>query len=254
MLKPILRFCLRNSIRAREILEAVRGALIELSLEELEKKGEKATLSRISVMTGLNRRDVTRILRQGVKIDNQSNLVTRVLGQWEQDLRFASPAHKPKVLSYKGDKSEFKKLVKSISKDINPATMLYELKRMGAVEESKEGIRLVKSVNYFQQSPEKGLGLLSRDMNTFVEAVEENLFQTQETRNLHLRTEYDNIFKSDLPVIRKWLFETGAHFHKQARDFLSQFDKDINPTPDKDGGAKVVLGAFSWTSQEKNDD
>ncbi|RIL12652.1 MAG: hypothetical protein DCC75_00075 [Proteobacteria bacterium] len=54
---------------------------------------------------------------------------------------------------------------------------------------------------------------------------------------------------SALPAIRKWLLNQGIQLHKRARIYLSRFDRDLNPSPDK-GGARVVVGAFSWTSKE----
>ena len=66
------------------------------------------------------------------------------------------------------------------------------------------------------------------------------------------RTEYDNISISDFPEIRKWLIKEGAAFHNKARGYLSQFDLDINPKPDHEGGARVTVGTFSYT-EEKGD-
>ena len=140
-----------------------------------------------------------------------------------------------------------------MNKDVNHATLLFELERLGVLKRVASGAKLIRGVNYVNKTPGKGIELLARDNDTLVQAVEENLFEAQETRNLHLRTEYDNIFREDIPKIREWLFSQGALFHKRAREYLSKFDKDINPRSEKEGGGTVVISAFSWTSKPSGD-
>ena len=198
-------------------------------------------------MTGMNRREVTRIYREGVSIESMPNLSRRVLNRWEQDERYLNKANKPKVLSYKGESSEFNQLVESVTKDMKPATMLFELERIGAVKRGKKTVRLVQSIAQHQGHADRGLDLLARDVDTLIHAVEENLFTPSDPRNLHLRTEFDNIYEEDVPKIKAWMRQQGALFHKRAREYLSRFDKDINRDFEKKGGARVVIGAFSWT-------
>ena len=51
-----------------------------------------------------------------------------------------------------------------------------------------------------------------------------------------------------MPIIRQWLLEKGLEFHKMARDFMSQFDQDMNPVPGDPGGGRVCLGSFSLST------
>ena len=90
-----------------------------------------------------------------------------------------------------------------------------------------------------------GYNLLSADLNSLARTVDENLSAPEEQKNLHARTEFDNIYYKDLPTIRKWLLEEGTRFHDKARSFLAQYDQDIVPDRGGDAGAFVVLGAFS---------
>ncbi len=248
LLAPVVRFCLRNSINFQEVLEALKAAFVELSARAIIEDGEKVTVSRMSIMTGLNRRDVTRISRHGPAEKLQVNLVTRVIGQWQHDPRFQSKGKKARVLSYTGEDCEFKSLVEAVSKDMNPATMLFELKRLGLVELTRDGVKLIKGFQDFHEVPERALDLLARDLGTLTQAVEENIFKNPEPRNLHLRTEYDNIFLEDLPHIREWIVSQGVEYHKRIREFLSNYDQDLNPQRKREAGGRVVVGSFSWTT------
>lgn len=249
VLAPVARFCLRNSISMPEVLEALKSAFIEVAAEQMAAEDVKVTVSRISVMSGITRREVTRIYRDEQLGGGTPSIVSRVIGYWEQDPRFCTKSKVPRVLSFRGERNEFKSLIECVSKDINPATILFEMERIGAVQRSAQGVRLVGGVDYQHQVPERGLNLLARDFETLGNAVSENIFSEQEVRNLHIRTEYDNVFLDDLPTIKRWILERGTAFHKQVRDYLSTFDADLNPAEKKKGGGRVVVGAFSWMSE-----
>ena len=103
------------------------------------------------------------------------------------------------MISIEGDNSEFRELVECVSKDTNPATMLFELERIGAVEHTKNGIRRLTGESYYRGAPEKAINLIFRNVETLVESGEENLEATHKLRNLFLRTEYDNVRKDAVP-------------------------------------------------------
>jgi len=243
-----IRYALRKALGIRSIIEIAKLSTVEAAAEEIERRGEKVNVSRISVMSGLNRREVTRILEgEEDKLDEDPYLPSRVIVAWEQTKRFCTKAGKPRVLSFGGEQSEFTELVRSVSKDVRPAAVLFELERMGVIEHSKQGIRLGSTERFHHKDPETGLDLLRQDTESLVEAVEENLFTKQQVRNLHLRTEFDNIEPAKLPEIKRWLREHGKHFHREVRDYLSKFDLDISPKKEVERGAKVVITAFSHT-------
>ncbi|MCB0346418.1 MAG: hypothetical protein KDD66_14970 [Bdellovibrionales bacterium] len=249
MMKPALRFCLKHAMSFHKLMEMAKQALVELTIVELEASGSKVNVSRVSAATGLNRRDVARILRQEDRLEDLPHLASRVTNRWENDPDFTTKNGKPRVLSYRGKNSEFHQLVAKVSKDLHAGTMLKELERRGAVERLPSGLKLESGTNFHTSAPNKGLELLAQDTSSLIDAVEENLFTEQATRNLHIRTDYDNILLSRLPEVRAWLLEHGRNYHREVRAYLSQFDKDVSPNtgPDEPGGGKVVVTAFSTT-------
>ena len=250
ILRPIVRFCLRNRISVTEVDSVLRRVFVDLATDEIEAIGQKPTVSRIYLMTGLNRRDVTRI----VYGDNHSvegpDLLVKVLSAWESNRDYCTSAGKPRLLTYDGEDSEFKQLVASVSQNVSPASVLLELERIKSVERTESGVKLLQGVGFWDTVPERALGLFARDVDTVARAAEENLYAAQETKNVYLRTEFDNISKVDIPKIRKWLYDQGIAFHKRARAYLAKYDNDLNPSVPREGGARVILSAFSWTSTD----
>lgn len=252
IIRPVARFCIKHSFTIKELLEGAKIAMLEVATEELEKAGEKVNISRLSVVTGIHRRDVMRLSREGDNLGESQNLISRILGQWEQDPRFLTGGGVPRVLSAEGDQSEFKTLVELVSKDLNPGTVLFQLERTGLVERTSRGLKLIRKVQSLQNDIDAGYQLLAGDIEELSLAVQENLEASLPVPHLHARTEYDNIFASDLPEIRDWLLKEGTEFHERCRTFLARFDKDLNPSRNEPSGSRVVVGTFSRVIKEEN--
>ena len=60
ILQPALKLCLRKMFKFQEFLEFAKRVFIRLATEELEKNGQKVTVSALSVMTGIRRHEVNR--------------------------------------------------------------------------------------------------------------------------------------------------------------------------------------------------
>ncbi|RIL09857.1 MAG: hypothetical protein DCC75_05625 [Proteobacteria bacterium] len=253
LLKPLVRFLLRGNHSYQDFLNVAKEVFVQVAVEELSKSTKKLNSSRISVLTGLNRKDVAHYYKSGRMPPRKgAPLISRVLNRWEQDPRFHSNSGRQRALSWEGESSEFKELVRCVSTDVNPATVLFELERMGLVKKRGRLVRPSSQVPRFHQDPRKGLEFLRLDNESLFTAIEENIFNRQEIANLHIRTEYDNVLKSAIPKIRAWLLEEGAAFHKRARDFISIFDKDLNPGLDGESQGRVSLIAFSCTEPQNS--
>lgn len=241
ILQPVLRFCIRHGISVQQVIETVKTVSLELASQEMEAAGEKATVSRLSVITGLQRRDITRLQQEKSTESATGSLAMRVLGQWENAARYQGKNKQPKVLS----QDEFRDLVSRVSTDVNPATLLFELERTGSIERTSAGQVQLKRRNYIPKGdPQEGFRVLAKDCDDLICSVEENVFE-DESPNLHGRTDFDNIAGEHLDEIRKWLVNEGSQFHQRVRQYLSKFDLDINPDAGKSGGAQVSLGTFS---------
>lgn len=247
MLKPILRFALRNAIGIKQFHELCKIACVEVSAEEIAKTSPKINVSRISVITGISRPEVTRIyVENKTQLDETSTLVSRVTNRWEQTPRFCRVSGKPRVLEYLGGKDEFTELVRTVDTSINPGTVLFELERSGVIRKSGNSVKLVRNIPRFSRDPEQGYQVLAEDIESLIAAAEQNISRQQdEPYNLHIRTDYNNIFKSEVPRIRAWLLKEGSKFHKRARDLLSKCDKDIAVNSKGEAGVNVSVSAFS---------
>ena len=143
ILKPIVRFCLKRSVKFQEFSEIARHVFVQSAADEITSDGHEVNVSRISVATGMQRRDVTRIWKSQPEIKEPQTVLRSVVGQWRSDKRFCDKSGQPKPLSFKGKESQFSELVKSVSQDVNVYTVLFELERIEAVSKRAESLVLL---------------------------------------------------------------------------------------------------------------
>ncbi|MGB2831836.1 MAG: DUF6502 family protein [Methylotenera sp.] len=139
VLKPLVRLALSQGINYQMLLETLKTVFVQVAEEEFKLAKREQTDSRISLLTGLHRKDVHRLRDQPDTPLSQSSLVTlgsQLVGLWISDPDFIDVEGKPKPLarlaSAGGDYS-FERLVARVSKDIRARPVLDEWLRVGVV-------------------------------------------------------------------------------------------------------------------------
>jgi hypothetical protein len=246
LLRPAVRFALRRGVKVRALIHELKNLLVEEAHRELARTSNEPTVSKLAVMTGLQRRDVQRVSASLSEPAQHLDLMTRIIGAWSTDPRFSRTGD-PRDLSLEGADSTFAHLVKSISMDLNPATVLFELERLRLVERNGDLLRLLWSSYQISGDVDDAYILLQRDIHALVEGVDTNIRQASGIPNLHISTHFDNVSTEATPQIKEWLLKKGAAFHAEVREFVGSFDKDINPTRyAEQGGVTVTVGSFSF--------
>ena len=254
MLRPIAGYCLRHSIKIQRIVECTKEVLLEAAEKEAAKQEKRISAGYLSAMTGIHRKDVARIYAGRTPPKRQESLVARVMGRWQTNKQFTTSRGKPRVLSAGTNKSEFAKLVFSVSADLKPGAVLRELERICAVEHTAHGVRLVSSTFKPSEDLAAGFEYLGSDVRDLMQSIEENVFTTAKTPHFHIRTEFDNLTQDSVPRIQEWMLREGTAFHRRAMQFISKFDRDINPKlRNKAGGARVKLVGFSLTETREKE-
>lgn len=253
LLRPIVRFCLERAIKFQEFSEVSRHLFVRCAQDSLRKGGHESNVSRVAVATGLRRREVARIFSEQDTIAPEPGMLHKVIGHWLGSDRFSDHG-KPKKLAFKGAGSEFAELVHSVSQDLNAYTVLFELERLGMVRKEESALALVKDTLNPGKDVKRSVELLAADMGDLISAVEENVFDEPMVPNHHVKTHYDNIVVEALPKIRKWMLKHGTKFHREARAYLSKFDRDLHPQlRAKAGNARVAIGSFSIVSEDSEE-
>lgn len=254
VLGPVIRFLIRRGVVFQEFDRKARELFIRAATDELRKSTDKINASRLSVVTGLQRREVVKHMSPiPTAAENSISLTARVLNQWEHSKEFTTKDGSPRVLRYEGARNEFAELCGSVSKAINAGTLLFEFQRTGVAKVTPHGVKLLRAVESHFDNSEKVHTMLGQDLELLLQAADENISGHDAIPNHHTRTDYDNIYLDKMEQAREWILNEGRAFHKRVREYLSQFDQDVNPSADprQRAGGKISVTSASLAVQPR---
>jgi len=196
ILRPLVRILLRNGISSDAVTELVRKTYVDVANEEFAIDGKRQTVSRVSVITGLNRKEVSRLLKKE-PIDESDrvwwNRAAHVLASWLRDETFLDRKGDPLDLPFTGDGASFSELVRRHSGDMRPRSVADELIRLGAVEEVDGKLRMTSRGYVPAADPERILEILGMDTAELIEVIDHNLQTDKDHRLVQLKVLSDNV-------------------------------------------------------------
>ena len=137
LLRPLVRLLLRHQVTHRYLAELLKGVYVESAERDLAKDSGRPSDSRISLRTGVHRKDVRRLRAAGAPDYTPSASVAlgaRLVTRWTTDPTYLDAEGRPRPLARGGDAADtFENLVASVSTDIRSRAVLDEWQRLGIV-------------------------------------------------------------------------------------------------------------------------
>ncbi len=129
--QPLARWLIRSGIGYTEFTNALKVVFFQQAYEESQRIGQKSTISSLSLLAGLHRKDVNVLyeLRNEPRINSINKPISisaQVAGHWIANKL-------PKGIPFQEGEVNFSALVRSISNDMHPRSICNELQRLGAV-------------------------------------------------------------------------------------------------------------------------
>jgi hypothetical protein len=164
---PIARLLVARGVLFPDLVERMKAHFLQAALAQA---GTRATDSRVSVITGLQRRDIARLREADVK-DRRPSHLTRLVALWQTDPEWAG---RPLPRSGPGS---FDVLASGVRRDVHPRTMLDTLVAAGTVVVADDGqeVRLVQGSFQPLAGSDDQLAYLSRNLGDHAQAAFENV-------------------------------------------------------------------------------
>jgi hypothetical protein len=146
LMRPVIRLALHGGIDYTRFAAELKPLFIEQALAEIENAGQGATDSAISLLSGVHRKDVRnwRVTGRPSRSGKGIAVSAKVFAQWTADPAYATRKGKPRTLVRTGPSPSFETLVRTVTQDIHPFTVLQELIRLGiASVQIRQGRELV---------------------------------------------------------------------------------------------------------------
>ncbi|MGD9327110.1 MAG: DUF6502 family protein [Desulfobacterales bacterium] len=250
LLRPLVRILLRNGVSYSTFADYAKWVYVDVaSSKEFSIKGRKQSTSRVSVITGLSRKEVTRVRKLPKPDDSASaeryNRAARVIAAWRRDKSFQDAKGRPALLPIAGPGVSFSELVRRFSGDVPVRATLDELIRVGAVERLKDGrINLLTRTYIPAGSDTDKLHILGTDVTHLISTIDHNLRSDPSDPFFQRKVAYDNLPDEVLPVFRKYSAKKSQALLENLDRWLAQRDRDITPKVKGSGRNRAGIGIY----------
>ena len=221
LLRPLVRILLRNGVAYGSFAEMARKVYVDVAFAEFVPVGKKQTVSRVSAMTGMTRKEVKRLLDMegpgDAATQERFNRGIRVISGWLHDKRFHDVGGKPADLPLDGKHNSFASLVKEYSGDIPTKAMLGMLEEAGNVRQVKGKVRLIRHAFVPGNDPVNMLQILGTDVGELIATIDHNLTAGPDDLLFQRKVAYDSIDPAAISKLKKMSF-------KKAQALLEQLD------------------------------
>ena len=259
LLQPLVRILLRNGVPYGTFADLAKYVYVKVAMEEFGLPNRKQTASRVSIITGLTRKEVSRV--QGISDTGNEetveryNRAARVVTGWVRDSRFSDSNGSPADLVVEGSGISFSELVRQYSGDMPVRAVLDELDRVGAIDRLPDGrIRLIARAYIPVSGDVEKLGILGTDVRDLISTIDNNITKDAGEGVLQRKVSYDNLPAEILPELRQISKEKGQKLLEDLDSWLSQHDRDNNPSVSGTGRHRAGIGIYYFEEESTEEE
>jgi len=235
----IARIFLRYSLGYREFSDISKAAFVQVATDDYGIRGRPTNISRVAVMTGMTRKEVKRIRDLGHGFGDaflsRRNPLAELLHYWNTDAEYCDSEGDPKALPFEGSDISFWSLVRRCAGDIPPGAMRTELKRVGAVHETPDGLLNVVTREHFPKDAKGRLLIgINHGLRQLSATVAFNSDPNQAVTRSQKFVDSPMISKRLLPELQKELDRKIMEFAVSIDDRFSEVERESKESSDDD--------------------
>jgi hypothetical protein len=258
LMRPLIRLVLKRGVAFGQFAELVKRAYVEAAEEDFAVPGRKLTISRVAVLTGLTRKEASRLMQEEPAVSESQarrrvNRAARVVSAWAVDPAFQDAQGDPLELPFDsvgGQEPSFTRLVAQHGADVPPRAVLDELMRVGAVSRREDGrIHLVERAYIPAGDEAAKLDILGTDVADLIASIEHNLETEVAVRYFQRKVAYDNLPADYLPELRALLAERGQSLLEALNEDMARHDRDLGAVTSDSPRRRAMVGIYYFEDE-----
>ena len=241
---PLVKIMLRNGLAYDSFTEFAKQAYVKVAFDEFAPEGKKQTISRVSALTGLTRKEVKRLheLPDGeeITVRQRYNRATRVISGWVNDARFAG-----QNLYLDATEPSFSQLVKDYSGDIPTRAMLSTLEKAGTVKVEDNRIKLLQQAYIPGNDSVEKLNILGVDVAEIIDTINHNL-EHSDHPYFQRKVSSELIPERHLDEFRRMMADKSMRLLKEFDAWMVTHETDVKQT--ETDGHQLSVGIYYYQS------
>ena len=177
LLVPLARWLVHNGVTYSSFAPALKSVFVEAARRELAESGGKQTDSALSVLSGVQRRDIRQLDDDALAAAQPKtpSIASQVFTRWLTDAALRSKKDEPKPLPKNGPAPSFDALARELSSDVHPRTLLAEMQRLGLVRIDGDTVHLQSQAFVPQRGFDETVEIFAANASDHLAAAAHNL-------------------------------------------------------------------------------
>ncbi|GLZ88066.1 hypothetical protein Pres01_41170 [Metapseudomonas resinovorans] len=252
VMRPLVRLMLRKGVTYNCFAELLKEIFVNVAEREFRLDDKPPTDSRISLLTGVHRKDVKR-LRSGVADEKKPlpeniSLGAHLVSVWLNNAPFCKHPGRPLPLprlASSGRECSFDGLVATVSKDIRARVVLDEWQRLGIVRIDEQDCVHLETMAFIpQRGFDEKAAYFRHNLHDHACAAVHNLTEEGEPffeRSVH----YDSLSPSAVEQLRQAVSAEGMQVLIAFNQLAAELEERDVPKPE--ARQRITIGLYFYT-------
>jgi hypothetical protein len=243
LLRPLIRLLIQGGVTFPALADLLRSLYVEVAAHDLLQEPRARTDSRISLLTGVHRKEIRRWRSETHEPEAVPPVITRtgqIIARWLRDEAYVDtegrPLPLPRQPGPEGGPS-FDSLVQSVTSDVRPRAVLDDWLNHGIV--TVDGAdRVVLDTAAFVPLPGSAeqLFYFGRNLHDHLSAAAANVTSTGSAPFVERAAHYDNLTPETVARLEEIGREAAqrllTEFNRKALDLLEANDRELENAPE----------------------
>jgi len=257
LLRPLIRILLRNGIAYGSFAELAKKIYVDVAFDEFAPEKKKQTISRVSALTGLTRKEAKRFHELESSNTQESeqryNRAIRVISGWVNDPEFHDAQGQLAELPVEGEKGSFASLARKYSGDVPTQSMLAVLTVASCIEKTADRVRLIRHAYVPGNDAAEKLSILGTDTAELISTIDHNLVCEESASRFQRKVSNSQISAESLPEFQALSAQKAQALLEELDAWLDRHEVESG-TQDSDQGKYVSLGIYFYESSQNKED
>jgi hypothetical protein len=185
LLRPLVHLCIRSGVTFPALVQLLRQLYVNVAEHEFALTGKEQTDSRVSLLTGIHRKEVSRLRGAGAPVNAVNAAVSRtsaIVARWLAAPEFIDAAGRPLPLPRTAQLGEpsFESLVASVTRDVRPRAVLDEwLDRKLVAYDAQERVVLAEAAFIPRGDDDRKFYYFGRNLHDHFAAAVANILSAE---------------------------------------------------------------------------
>jgi len=249
LLASVARLGVARGLPCAAAEEMLRLAFVHAAARAHPGLPEHRKVSRISTTTGINRREVTRLVRQHDRAaaPRGRSLASEVFTHWRSQPQYRAADGQAMMLPRLGPAPSFEALAQAVTRDVHPRSLLDELCRLGLAQwdEAADTVRLTRETFVARGDLARQLGFLGDNVGDHLRAAVDNVLGGDDRRHFEQAVFAEGLSDASIASVRPAVSALWRALLQTLVPALeARVEADANLLPAAQGRLRVGLYAY----------